>query len=286
MKRNTPTLAEAENITRKIALGHYENFPVGSILIPKKSRQHFYNLYAFMRTADDFADDEGRNIEERITLLEDWRKQLKEAFTSKELTHPVFIALRHTIESCQLSIDPFNRLLDAFTFDVHDSPKFTTEDDLFWYTARSAAPVGELVLALFGYRDAERIKLSNDICSALQLINFVQDTKEDLGRGRCYFPSADLPTELRADPASALLVDRDLRIQIMGLQLARARGLLKNGESLPRLVTGRLRFELRAIVIEARMMIRKIDVLGCDTIRERPKLSKIEHGLALAKAFL
>jgi len=284
MKRKTTNLVEAENITRKIASGHYENFPVGSILIPKKSRQHFYNLYAFMRTADDFADDQGRRVEERLRLLADWRRQLEETFLGIEPRHPAFVALSHSIEEYQLSIDPFSRLLDAFTFDVHDSAKFSTEADLYWYTARSAAPVGELVLALFGYRDADRIQLSDDICTALQLINFIQDAKEDLERGRCYFPTADLPRDRPRDPASTLLTDHALLRQLVQLQLSRASGLLKKGESLPSLVTGRLRFELRAILAEAEMMIKKIERLDYDTLRGRPKLSKIEHALALARA--
>ncbi len=279
-----PTLSEAEQVTRKIALGHYENFPVGSILVPKKSRQHFYNLYAFMRTADDFADDEGRSVEERLRLLSDWRNKLEDTFSGGAPTHPIFIALKQSIEACALTIGPFSRLLEAFTFDVYDQAKFNSEDDLAWYTARSAAPVGELVLALFGYRDEERIKLSNDICSALQLINFIQDAKEDLERSRCYFPSADMSLSAQDDPARAMLNDAVLFRRIVALQLTRARTLLKAGERLPTIIEGRLRFELRAIIIEANMMIAKIEKAGFDTLAVRPDISKVEHALALLQS--
>lgn len=282
--KNVPSLEAAEKITKKIALGHYENFPVGSILIPKRSRQHFYNLYAYMRTADDYADDEGRTVEERLKLLGDWRKQLEASFTKEPVSHPVFIALQRSIAECKLSKKPLERLLEAFTFDVYDRPKFYSEDDLAWYTQRSAAPVGELVLALFGYRDSKRIKLSDDICSALQLINFIQDAKEDLERDRCYFPSAELPQNLQSAPAVAMLHDRALRKKIIKIQLLRATELLGRGEELPGLVTGRLRFELRAIVIEAHLMIRKIEKLGYDTLDHRPKISKLEYARALARA--
>jgi squalene synthase HpnC len=286
MKTKIPSVSEAEQITKKIALGHYENFPVGSILIPKKARQHFYNLYAFMRTADDFADDEGRPVEERLALLADWRRQLEEVFSGVEPKHPIFIALHRTIRDRDLKIAPLGRLLDAFTFDVYDQAKFFTEDDLAWYTERSAAPVGELVLALFNYRDAERIKLSNNICSALQLVNFIQDAKEDLERGRCYFPSADMPQSDQADPAGAMLGDRVLIKKIVRLQLDRAIKLLSEGEILPSMVTGRLSFELRVIISEAKMMIDKIEKLQLDTLVSRPKLSKFEHLSALIKALL
>src|SRR5258708_5108380 len=118
MSREILSTEAAYDYCRTIALGHYENFPVGSVLIPKKIRPHFFALYAFMRTADDFADLPQRSKEERLALLSDWRRQLDECLTGNQPEHPVFIALSHTISECKLSADPLYRLLEAFEFDA------------------------------------------------------------------------------------------------------------------------------------------------------------------------
>ena len=185
------TLPEAYEHCRKIALGHYENFPVGSILIPKKLRPHFFALYAFMRTADDFADLPHRSKEERLVLLADWRRQLDELVAGKETENPIFLALCNTISECKLSVEPLYRLLEAFEFDAGGEVHFETFEDLRWYTSRSADPVGALVLSLFGYRDQKLIRLSNEICSGLQLLNFIQDIREDIANSRYYYPKED-----------------------------------------------------------------------------------------------
>ena len=288
------SLEEAYQYCRTIALGHYENFPVGSILIPKNIRHHFYALYAFMRTADDFADFPDRPKQDRLELLADWRRQLDETVSGvcgQESENPIFIALRNTITECKLQAEPLYRLLEAFEFDAKGEVFFETFDDLRWYTSRSADPVGELVLGLFGYKDAERIKLSNEICSALQLLNFIQDIKEDLANKRYYYPQEDC----RMFGADRETVERTLVRSYDGLksvplsltslfELERVEALLDRGAPLAESVSGRLRYELRAIVHAARKMTEKIGKLDGNSYQTRPKLSKGEHLFVLLKS--
>ncbi len=271
MEKMEAELYWAYRICRKIALGHYENFPVGSILIPRKLRKHFFALYAFMRTADDFADLPHRRREERLRLLGQWREQLHSIFIGNNPDEPIFLALQDTVRTFDLPQAPFDLLLDAFEFDARGNVRFETYDDLHWYTARSAEPVGELVLALFGYRDVERIGWSNKICSALQLINFLQDAKEDLINGRCYFPREAYEQFGIADGQAILFSKRSGEFVLF--ECDRIEEMLKAGTPLIGSVQGRLKWELRAVKAGANEMLTKIRTLQGQTIVERPKLS-------------
>jgi squalene synthase HpnC len=269
-----PTLTEAYDHCRKIATSHYENFPVGSVLIPRKLRKHFFALYAFMRTADDFADLPNCPSEERLKLLADWRTKLHSIYQNEQPSDPIFLALQDTIQKFNLAIQPFDLLLDAFEFDARGNVRLETYDDLYWYTKHSAEPVGQLVLALFGYRDEERIGWSNDICTALQLINFLQDAKEDLTNQRYYFPREDfMPFGIsRAEDIAVSSRSHELVI----FECDRIDKMLVNGAALPESVNGRLRLELRAVLAGARMMSGKIRTMNGNTIEARPTLSSLE----------
>jgi hydroxysqualene synthase len=266
-------LNEAYAECRRIALGHYENFPVGSVLIPRNLRKHFFALYAFMRSADDFADLPHRPNSERLLLIQNWRSKLH-SIDDKTPDDPIFLALRDTIQKFDLLREPFDLLLDAFEFDARGEVRFETYNDLHWYTQRSAEPVGQLVLALFGYRDAERIAGSNDICTALQLLNFLQDAKEDLLSRRYYFPHevftlfgiAKEEEIISSKQAGELILQECIRIE----------QLLMNGMPLVESVSGRLKLELRAVVSGARLMLGKIRAMKGRTIDARPKLSAFE----------
>src|ERR1700733_15821259 len=135
------SLETAYDYCSSIAHSHYENFPVGGILIPRKLRKHFHALYAFMRTADDFADLSHRQSSERISLLGEWRTKLHSIFNDEQPSDPIFIALRDTARKFDLTITPFNLLLDAFEFDARGDVRFESYEDLHWYTRRSAEPV-------------------------------------------------------------------------------------------------------------------------------------------------
>jgi hydroxysqualene synthase len=277
-------LRSAYDQCKRIALGHYENFPVGSLLIPKSLRPHFFALYAFMRTADDFADLPHRSAGERLQELHEWRLNLREIYEGARADHPIFIALQNTVRKFKLDPSLFHRLLDAFEFDARGNVQFETFDDLHWYTKRSAEPVGELVLALFGYRDTERIEASNRICTALQLINFMQDAKDDLANGRCYFPLEDLRRFGIARASD--IAESDSASQLVAFECDRIQRLLDEGIILPRMLRGRLRLEIKAILAGADLMLSKIRKLGSGIFEKRSALSKTEEKLLIAKALL
>ncbi len=277
-----PTLTEAYNNCRIIATGHYENFPVGSALIPRKLRKHFFALYAFMRTADDFADLPYRSSEERLKLLSDWRVKLHSIFQNENPSDPIFLALQDTVQKFNLAAQPFDLLLDAFEFDARGEVRFETYNDLHWYTKRSAEPVGQLVLALFGYRDAERIGWSNDICTALQLINFLQDAKEDIANNRFYFPREDY-TQFGIS-RSEDIAGSPRSWELVLFECDRIENMLANGAALSERVSGRLRLELRVILAGARLMLGKIRAMNGRTMDARPKLSLVEKARMLLSA--
>jgi len=275
---------EAYAHCRQIARNHYENFPVGSVLIPGKLRPHFYAFYAFMRSADDFADLPHRSSDERLTLLAAYRQKLNSLSVGAYVKDPVFIALADTIDKFNLSVSPFERLLDAFEFDARGQWVFEAMQDQRWYTSRSAEPVGELVLALFGYQDRQRIGWSNEICSALQILNFVQDVKEDLAGGRCYFPREDC-WRLGVEPEN-LSAKPDSLKKLMLYETKRAEEMLNLGAPLAESVKGRLKYELRAVILSARALIAKIVDIGGDTYNSRPTLTKREHVMTLFRSLI
>ena len=179
------SLREAQAYTRWLATRHYENFPVVSLLLPRRLHQDFYNVYAFCRWADDLGDEVGDRAESE-RLLEWWGVEL-EAMYGGHASHPVFLALQGTVESHKLPIVPFQDLIRAFVQDQRIS-RYSTYAELFEYCRCSANPVGRLVLYLCGYSDEARQRLSDSTCTALQLANFWQDVPVDLDKGRLYLP--------------------------------------------------------------------------------------------------
>src|SRR4051794_5723061 len=181
--------AEAQQYTRKLARTHYENFTVVSWFLPAELRQHMYNVYAYCRWSDDLGD-EIPDPALAIEALEWWRQELRDCYAGRP-RHPVFVALKGTIDRFEIPPEPFHHLLDAFVQD-QTVKRFPTYDDVLHYCTRSADPVGRLVLYLFGFRDAERQALSDATCTALQLANFWQDVTVDWLKGRVYLPLEDL----------------------------------------------------------------------------------------------
>ena len=179
------TPAQAETYTRWLATHHYENFHVVSFLLPKPLHQDFFNVYAYCRWADDLGDEIG-NPAESLRLLEWWRGEL-DAMYAGHATHPVFVALRTTINRHDIPKEPFAHLIEAFVQD-QTITRYPTWEDLFGYCRYSANPVGRLVLYLCGYRDPDRQQLSDSTCTALQLANFWQDVTVDLLKDRIYIP--------------------------------------------------------------------------------------------------
>ena len=192
--REVKTMSAAEGFAycERLAHAHYENFPVGSLLIPKSKRPHFYSIYAFARTADDFADegyDRGLSDADRLAALDDWGEQLEHCERWGEqwgeegrASSPVFVALAATIRDLDLPLQLFRDLISAFKQDVIKR-RYASYDEVLDYCTRSANPVGRLILLLFGYRDPRLHILSDHICTALQLANHWQDVAVDIREG-------------------------------------------------------------------------------------------------------
>ena len=242
-------IRDAFAFCEQMARAHYENFPVGSLLIPKAKRKHVYSIYAFARTADDFADEgygTATTWEDRLYLLDEWEFQLESCYRGIA-SHPIFIALAETVRELRLPIQLFHDLLSAFKQDVVQA-RYANFEDVLDYCRRSANPVGRLLLLLFGYRDEHLHKLSDSICTALQLANFWQDVAVDLEKDRVYLPQEDL---WQFDYGEEELFAREFTkryADLLKFQVDRTWQLFAYGKELPRLVSGRRVVYIRAEV--------------------------------------
>src|ERR1700680_3775410 len=184
-----PSLAEAREYCRRLARSHYENFSVASWFLPKRLRQHFFNVYSYCRISDDLGDEVGDGAAS-LQLLGEWETELNACYDSYP-RHPVFVALAETVRMFEIPKHEFADLLTAFRQD-QSITRYETFNELLAYCRYSANPVGHLVLYLCGYQDRERQMLSDYTCTALQLANFWQDVSADFAKGRIYVPLEDL----------------------------------------------------------------------------------------------
>ena len=213
--RNLPpegcSVEDAERYTRWLATHHYENFSVASWLLPRRLHQHFYNVYSYCRWSDDLGD-EVPDRTRALQLLDAWEGDLRLIYEpGRSPYHPVLIALAETIRAKNIPIQPFTDLLRAFRRD-QTVQRYATWDDVLDYCVYSANPVGRLVLYICGYRDAERQRLSDYTCTALQLANFWQDVARDLEKGRIYIPLSELATHSLTSAAEHFHIDAETPI--------------------------------------------------------------------------
>lgn len=255
---------------RRVALGHYENFPVGSLVLPRAVRPHVYAVYAFARGADDFADEGQMPAAQRLAKLADWRRQL-ETCTVGRPTHPVFLALGHTIQTHALPQQLFHDLLDAFELDVRRS-RHTTVEDLLDYSRCSANPVGRLMLLLFGHRDPHWHEMSDAICTALQLTNFWQDVALDLRQDRVYLPLTEMARHGYSEADLQARRHTPAFVNLMNSLAARTEALFEQGRPLCGLVPGRFGFELRLIWLGGMRILQALRRVDFDVFEQRPTL--------------
>jgi len=268
----TDTLDAAYRHCWRIATSHYENFTLGSWMLPKPLRRHIAAIYAFARTADDIADEGDVPASERLARLRHWSEALEECYRGRA-RDPIFVALADTAEQFALPIVLFHNLLRAFAADVQFAP-FETFDDLVGYCRNSADPIGRLILCLFGYRDAQRQQLADRVCTGLQLANFWQDVSVDLPRGRVYFPLEDLRRfDCRVDQMRRAEFPDNLR-QLMRFEVERSRALLSSGAELQSLVAPHLAREVRLFAGGGLAILRAIEKLDYNVLRTRPTVSK------------
>ena len=275
--------AEAQKYNHWLATHHYENFNVVSWLLPKDLHQHFYNVYAYCRWADDLGD-EVPDASRALELLAWWEHELDSCYEGRP-SHPVFVALRETIVAKDIPKQPFADLLKAFRQD-QTVKRYPNWDAVLRYCVNSANPVGRLVLYLCGYRDEQRQRLSDATCTALQLANFWQDVSRDLDIGRVYIP-------LDAAAAQGLtendIVERrfdERYVRLMKDLITRTRTLFAEGQPLAKMVDGRLSVDLEMFTRGGLAVLDAIEAMGYDTLHHRPAVSKLKQAALLSRALV
>ena len=273
-------------------ISHYENFPVASWLCPARLRAPIAAIYHFARTADDLADEGDASPAERLQALAAYRQALTAACAAAPMPPEprwawVFGPLQQAIQQHQLPTQLLHDLLDAFVQDVEktrDGAGYADQAELLAYCARSANPVGRLLLHLYGVTDAIALKQSDQICTALQLINFWQDLSVDLPRGRYYLPAADCA---RLGVTQAELLARHIQPNttlLIAEQVSLARAAMQKGSPLVHRVPGRAGWELRLVVQGGLRILDRIEALQYGTLQTRPTLRRRDLALMLWRA--
>jgi squalene synthase HpnC len=275
------SLAEARSYCRHLARTHYENFTVASLLLPRRLLQHFHNVYAYCRWADDLADEAGGGTR-ALRLLRWWKEELIRCYGG-EPSHPVMIALRDTIQRFHIPPEPFVHLLFAFEQDQLVK-RYQTYEQLLGYCRFSANPVGRLVLYLCETCDDENAALSDHICTALQLANFWQDVARDFAIDRVYLPEEDRRRFGYSD------VDLEHRrptpafIELMRFEVERTQDLFYRGMPLVERMAAEVRLDIELFIQGGLAILRKIERAGYNVWQTRPVLSKLDKARLLAGA--
>jgi squalene synthase HpnC len=267
-----------------MAVGHYENFPVASLLLPAPLRRPVEIIYRFARSADDFADEGDDPPEIRLAKLSVYQARLATIAKGGIPDDPLFQDIAKIIREHDLPVQLFRDLLDAFTQDVTQK-RYANYAEILDYCRRSANPVGRLLLHLFKQTTDSDLRASDAICTALQLVNFWQDVDVDYTKDdRVYLPQEEMArfgvTERHLQEK---ICDRDWR-QLMQFQVERARQLLLSGQPLGRTLPGRIGLEIRATVQGGLRILEKIDAVGYDVFRRRPALRSLDWPFLLLKA--
>lgn len=285
MPAEPPSLDEARAYCKRLTESHYENFHVASWFLPKRLRPHFQSIYAYCRIADDLGDEVG-DREQSLALLDLWGEELEACYRISEggvARHPVFVALAETIAACQIPKQPFADLLTAFRQD-QTATRFESMADVLRYCKYSANPVGHLVLYAAGYRDAERLRLSDFTCSALQLANFWQDVRVDFAKGRIYIPQEDLR---RFGVSEEVIASGKMTAEFRALlqyEVEETRKMFAAGSPLIGMVDRELAVDLDLFTRGGLEILNAIESQNYDVLKARPAISKWRKLLLLAGA--
>ena len=295
----------ASQYCANLARTHYENFTVGSRLIPRDKLRHGYHIYAYCRTVDDLGDEvipnssaaplgespapdttsllasqlsssqanfEGDVKEYRLALLDLWQSELETCYSGAP-SHPVMVALKETIEAFDLPPAPFLKLIEANRLD-QSGQRYPTCQDLLHYCDHSANPVGHLVLYLFGYRDEERQQLADATCTALQLTNFWQDVARDYQKGRIYLPLEDMQRFGYTEEELALGICNRPFQQLMAFEADRAMDLFRAGAALVPMLDGVAKLDAALFTRGGVSVLEAIRKNQYDVLTRRPTLSR------------
>jgi len=256
-----------------VSVAHYENFPVASRLVPAALRGAVMAIYAFARAADDIADEGDAPSAARLSELDAYANMLDRIERGEVPTVAPFAALAAAIDRHALPMHPFHDLLSAFRQDVI-KPRYETFDEVLDYCARSANPIGRLLLHLYHAHDAGNLRHADAICTGLQLTNFWQDIAVDWRKGRVYLPSEDLN---RFGVSEAHIADSlcdENWSRLLAFEVARTRSMLETGRPLTRALPLRLGLELKFILAGGLRILAAIDAVHGDVFRRRPQLRR------------
>lgn len=273
-----------------MAVNHYENFPVASLLLPASIRRDVVHLYHFARAADDIADEGSASVSQRLAALAQFRHALavitenpSAQTVGDRALDKIFLPLSQTIQKHRLPVAPLTDLLSAFEQDTQVQ-RYRDDAHLMAYCRRSANPVGRLMLHLFGETDPESISQSDAICTALQRINFLQDVAIDLRKHRIYLPQD-------AIRAAGVTIEQMIQGQcddawqtLLHQQIGICRALMQEGAPLGRRLKGRIALEIRLIMAGGLRILEKIEAVNGDVFHRRPTLNKLDWIRMLARA--
>lgn len=273
---------------------HYENFPVASVFLPRRLREPIALIYSFARQADDFADEGELSIEQRLALLDIFKDELDLLQAYIKPNKPFFQVLGSMIRTQKLSLTLFYDLLDAFRQDVVKT-RYQNFHEVLDYCRRSANPIGRLLLQLYQAATPKNIEMSDNICSALQLINFLQDIaidfKKNAGKQRIYMCQDELiqfginEQQIAEYVVGKKSINPDWHA-FMEFNTARAASMLNAGKPLGRTLKGRIGFEMRMIIGGGERILNKINQVHGDIFNRRPTLNSFDWLLIFCKALL
>lgn len=272
-----------------MTVDHYENFPVASILLPRRLREPVRNIYRYARTADDIADEGDAPAGERLEQLAGYRSALQQiqtgalALADNDPRRAVFEPLSRTIRQFRLPLTPFFDLLSAFEQDVV-TQRYADDAALFDYCSRSANPVGRLMLCIYNVATPENLALADSICTGLQLTNFWQDIAIDWEKSRLYLPYQKLKRYGISEKNIAHRQTGPAWQALMKAQVQQARELLTTGLPLAYTLSGRIGFELRLVVFGGLRILERLDNLQYDVFCNRPTLRRRDWMLLLWRA--
>jgi squalene synthase HpnC len=278
-----PSLEHSQAYCQRLARSHYENFSVATWFLPGRLRQHFYNVYAYCRISDDLGDEVGDPVAS-LLLLDQWQIELSSCYAGKP-RHPVFVALADTVQRFDIPQHEFSNLLTAFRQD-QTVTRYETFEDLLGYCLNSANPVGHLVLYLCGYCDAERQKLSDFTCTALQLANFWQDVSADYGKGRIYLPLESLRRFGVSEEDISSNRNSPAFRSMMKFEVQRAREWFERGLPLIAKVDKELAIDLELFSRGGQEILNAIERQGFAVLGRRPVISKSRKLALVARAAL
>ncbi|BCL74515.1 squalene synthase HpnC [Jeongeupia sp. HS-3] len=261
------------NVTPQQSVEHYENFPVGSILLPRRYRKAVAAVYHFARHADDLADEGNASPDERLAALAACSAELRRVDAGQQPETARYQALATVIYQYGVPVTLCEDLLSAFRQDVTQS-RYADFGELVQYCRRSANPVGRILLHIFGEVNPRYLAMSDGICTALQLVNFWQDAAIDWTKDRVYLPQDELVRFGVSESQIAAGEVNPAWQRLMRFQVDRTRRMLKAGAPLASALPGRVGFELRLTVLGAAAILDKLDACGYDVFHRRPTLGK------------